>query len=65
MTKQEIIQAVKQKWIEDFGSLNDTHERNGYFFVGFLEKAIGEDTGATINFGNLGKKHKEKILKLQ
>lgn len=32
------ISAASDEWIKEFGSLNDDHERNGYFLLGFLHE---------------------------
>lgn len=41
-SKDEIIQAIKELWIEEYGDLNDdnTDHRTGYFVVGFVSAAI-------------------------
>ncbi len=39
---EPIINSFKEKWIKDFGSLNDDNERNGYFFLGFLSSLLND-----------------------
>lgn len=39
---EPIIDAFKDKWIKEFGSLNDDNERNGYFFLGFLSSILND-----------------------
>ena len=39
---EPVINAFKEKWIKEFGSLNDDHERNGYFFLGFLSSLLND-----------------------
>jgi len=39
---EPIIEAFKEKWIREFGLLNDDNERNGYFFLGFLSSLLND-----------------------
>jgi len=40
--REGLLEKVKDEWIKQFGSLNDDHERNGYFVVGFLNSVLEE-----------------------
>jgi transcriptional regulator with XRE-family HTH domain len=40
-SSQEIIEAIKTQWIKDFKNLrDDSVERDGYFFIGFIHEAL-------------------------
>lgn len=39
---EEILTAIKQKWVKDFGSLEDHPHRDGFFVAGFVQSALNE-----------------------
>lgn len=40
MNEQEILEAIKELHIKEFGSLSYEGRRDGYFIVGFVQAAI-------------------------
>lgn len=50
MTEEEILNAIKEMHIKEFGSLSYEGRRDGYFIVGFVQAAINsEKTKLTTN----------------
>jgi len=43
--KQDFMETLKDEWIKDFDSLNDNHERNGFFMIGFVSSVIEKFSG--------------------
>lgn len=39
-TIDEVIEAIKNQWIKDFGKMNSPGVRNGFFMVGFVRHAL-------------------------
>jgi hypothetical protein len=42
MKRQQIIDAIRDQWIKDYGSLEDGQDRNGYFVIGFVDSVLKE-----------------------
>ena len=42
MKRQQIIDAIRNQWIKDYGSLEDGQDRNGYFVIGFVDSVLKE-----------------------
>ena len=40
MERQQIIDAIRDQWIKDYGSLEDGQDRNGYFVIGFVDSVL-------------------------
>jgi len=50
VSKQEVLDAVTDYWIEEFGELrNDDQERDGSFVVGFVRCALESKEKETEN----------------
>jgi hypothetical protein len=44
----DFLEALKSEWIKHFGSLNDNHERDGYFMVGFVSEVLKQFRPSTV-----------------
>jgi hypothetical protein len=40
MERQQIIDAIRDQWIKDYGSIEDGQDRNGYFVIGFVDSVL-------------------------
>jgi len=50
MGRQQIIDAIRDQWIKDYGSLEDGQDRNGYFVIGFVDSVLkGIENGGRNN----------------
>jgi hypothetical protein len=48
MNTEEIIQAIKVRWIKEFGNLNDeVFAASGYFVTGFVADVLKENKATT------------------